>query len=200
MSGVGVVTNGGANAADFIGGDAHTHAAAADQHATLGFVVSYGVADEFSEVWIVGRVFVESADVQNVMAECTHHIAHFAFEGKASVVGTDDDFHLAPYLPPDLALAITSLAAATIASGSKPNFFCSSLSGAEAPKVRMPIMRPPGPTYLSQPIVPACSTETRAVIDGGNTLSRYSCGWCSKISHEGMLTRRAFTPSATSFS
>lgn len=40
----------------------------------------------------------------------------------------------------------TSLAAATMESGSKPNFRWSSLSGAEAPNVFMPMMRPDGPT------------------------------------------------------
>jgi hypothetical protein len=39
-----------------------------------------------------------------------------------------------------------SLAAPTIWSGSKPNFFCNSLRGADAPNVCMPIMRPVFPT------------------------------------------------------
>ena len=38
------------------------------------------------------------------------------------------------------------LAAATTASTEKPNFFCSSLSGAEAPNVVMPIASPLMPT------------------------------------------------------
>jgi len=40
----------------------------------------------------------------------------------------------------------TSMAAATTRSGSNPNLRCSSLSGADAPKVFMPMMRPSGPT------------------------------------------------------
>src|SRR5262249_56010484 len=47
--------------------------------------------------------------------------------------------------------ASCSLAAATTAPGVKPNFFCNSFSGAEAPNVCMPIMRPVKPTYPSQP-------------------------------------------------
>ena len=39
-----------------------------------------------------------------------------------------------------------SIAASTICSGSKPNLRCSSLSGAEAPKVFMPMTRPSAPT------------------------------------------------------
>src|SRR5262249_61809467 len=56
------------------------------------------------------------------------------------------------------------------------------------------------PTYHPQPNVDACSTDTRATTPGGSTLSRYSWGCCSKISHEGMLTTRAFTPSTLSCS
>ncbi len=40
----------------------------------------------------------------------------------------------------------SSLAAATTHSGSKPNLRCNSLSGAEAPKVFMPMTRPAAPT------------------------------------------------------
>jgi hypothetical protein len=39
-------------------------------------------------------------------------------------------------------LPSTSFAAVATCSGSKPNFFWSSFSGADAPKVFMPIMRP----------------------------------------------------------
>jgi hypothetical protein len=46
-----------------------------------------------------------------------------------------------PYLLPS-----SSLAAATTCSGSNPNFFCSSFSGAEAPNVFMPMTRPDEPT------------------------------------------------------
>jgi len=41
-----------------------------------------------------------------------------------------------------LAAATCSFATATTLSGVKPNFFCSSLSGAEAPKVCIPIVAP----------------------------------------------------------
>ena len=57
---------------------------------------------------------------------------------------------------------------------------------------------PVAPTYLAQPNVEACSTETRAVTCGGSTRSRYSCGWSSNNSHDGMLTTRALIPSALS--
>src|SRR5579864_9494703 len=83
------------------------------------------------------------------------------------------------------------LAAMTIWFGSNPNFFCSSFSGAEAPKVFMPITRPELPTYRSHPKIEPCSTATRAFTLGGRTLSRYAGDWCSKISHEGIDTTRA---------
>src|SRR5271163_2276122 len=174
MRGIGVVADGGANAVNFIGGHADANTAAAHEHATVGLAIGDGVTDEFGEVGVVGGVFVERANVENVMAKRAHDVAHFTFEGEAGVVGTDDDSHASPYF--FLLAAMTSLAALMMASGSKPNFFCSSLRGAEAPKVFMPMMRPPRPTYLCQPMVPACSTETRAVTDGGKTLSRYSLG------------------------
>src|SRR5262249_9126380 len=98
------------------------------------------------------------------------------------------------------ARATCSRAAARTRSGVKPNFFCSSLSGAEAPKGCMPMASPVVPTYRCQPKVEACSTETRAVTAGGRTLSRYSWLWRSNSSHEGMLTTRALMPSAASFS
>ena len=65
-----------------------------------------------------------------------------------------------------------SFAAATTCSGLNPNFFWSSLSGAEAPNVFMPMMRPSNPVYRSHPKVEACSTATRALTLGGSTLSR----------------------------
>ena len=50
-----------------------------------------------------------------------------------------------------------SFTVATTRSGSNPNFFCSSLSGADAPNVFMPMTRPASPTYRSHPKVEACS-------------------------------------------
>ena len=50
-------------------------------------------------------------------------------------------------------------------SGVKPNFFCNSLIGAEAPKVSMPMVWPRRPTYRAHPRVEPSSTETRAVTD-----------------------------------
>src|SRR5258707_5956299 len=82
------------------------------------------------------------------------------------------------------------VAATTTRSGSKPNFRWSSLSCAEAPNVFIPITWPDLPTYRSHPNVDACSIATRALTLGRSTLSRYSCVWSSKFSHECLETTR----------
>src|SRR5262245_21430177 len=97
-------------------------------------------------------------------------------------------------------LPSSSFAAAVTRSGSNPKCRCSSLSGAEEPNVFMPMTRPAAPTYRSQPKVEASSTATRAFTSGGNTVSRYSFGWWSKISHDGIETTRERMPSGTSVS
>ena len=52
-----------------IGRDAGAHAAAADEHAAVGFFIEDGAADGFGEVRIIGGIFVEGADVENFLAE-----------------------------------------------------------------------------------------------------------------------------------
>ena len=61
------------------------------------------------------------------------------------------------------------MAAATTSSTVKPNFFMSFCKGADSPKILMPTRAPSIPTYRSQPNLAASSTETRALICGGNT-------------------------------
>src|SRR5260370_3805631 len=97
-------------------------------------------------------------------------------------------------------LPSTSLAGETTWSGSNPKCFWSSLRGAEAPNVFIPMIRPDVPTYRSHPKVEACSTATRAVTLGGSTVSRYSRVWCSKMSHDGIETTRERMPSECNFS
>jgi len=89
----------------------------------------------------------------------------------------------------------TSAAFAATFSALKPYFSITTLSGAEAPKRSwMATIVPNGPAYLSQPSGMPASTATRARTVGGSTESRYSCGWASNSSHEGMLTTRAPMP------
>src|SRR5271165_2174945 len=91
--GAGVVANAGADAGNLVGGHSHAHAAAVEEDAAVGLAFGYGVRDEFGEVRVVRGIFVEGADVENVMAERAYHVAHFAFERETRVVGTDDDAH-----------------------------------------------------------------------------------------------------------
>src|SRR5262249_34004613 len=79
-------------------------------------------------------------------------------------------------------------------SAVKPNSSWRTLRGAEAPNVFMPTMAPVKPVYRAHPKVDAGSTATRAVMDGGSTLSRYSLLCSSKSSQEGMLTTRDLMP------
>ena len=123
-----------------VGGHARAHAAAADQHAALGFAIQHRAADGFGEVRIVGRIFVEGADVENFLAERAQQISHGDFQLKARVVRTDDNFHRRS-LSQDFFYGRDNGF-----SGWKPNFFCSSFSGAEAPNVCMPIILPLEPT------------------------------------------------------
>src|SRR6185437_4422218 len=68
--------------------------------------------------------------------------------------------------------AMSAFAAAMIESGAKPKRRSSSLRGAEAPKVCIPMIRPRDPTWRSQPNVEACSIAIRASTAGGRTWSR----------------------------
>src|SRR5713226_1806146 len=192
MRGISVVTHARANAGNLIGGHAGSHAAAADEHAALRFFVDHRAAHRFGEIRIVRRIFVERAHVQHFMAQRTQQIADGHFQLKAGVIGANHQFHAAHF-------PRTSFAAATTFSGRKPNLLSKSFKGAEAPKVCMPIILPLGPTYRSQPIVAAISTDTRAVMAEGNTLSRYAASCFSKSSQQGMLTTRALIPSGLPF-
>jgi hypothetical protein len=77
------------------------------------------------------------------------------------------------------------------------------LSGADAPNVSIPMLRPSRPTYRAHPSVDAFSTETRARDRfRQHLLAVLSCSlqYCSNSSHDGMLTTRALIPSCCSCS
>src|SRR4051794_38765937 len=83
-----------------------------------------------------------------------------------------------------------SFANSTTLSGSNPNFLWSSLSGADAPNVSIPIIRPDEPTYRSHPKVEACSIAMRAVTPAGKTDCLYLRVCFSKTSQDGIDTTR----------
>ncbi len=81
--------------------------------------------------------------------------------------------------------AICCLAASTTVSGLKPNFLIRSLSGADAPKVCMP-MTGPGHADVARPAEGrGLSTATRAVAGGGQHLVAVGLVWRSKSSQRG---------------
>src|SRR6266545_852751 len=134
---VDVVADGGADAGDLVGGHAGAHSAAADEHGPLRAPVLHGQGHLLRVVGIIdgrGRV---RAHVDHVVSLLAKGLRHLLLQREAGVVGPDGHLHRF-FLPAHLAPSC-SRAAATTFSGWKPNFFCSSLRGAEAPNVRMPI-------------------------------------------------------------
>ncbi len=94
MRGVGIVTEAGSDAGDFVGGDGGADAAAADENASFGFAGDDGFAQGFGEIGVVGRVGVEGADVENIVAELLQEFRNLLFEREAGVVGADCDAHI----------------------------------------------------------------------------------------------------------
>src|SRR4051812_27754618 len=178
----------GAYAGNFVCCHRCAHSAAADENAAFSSALQHSTRNSFSIIRIIHWRSAVSPHIGQLMAAFLKMVDQRSLQRKAGMVRTDGDLH-------DF-FGSSSRAAASTASGVNPNLFCSSLSGAEAPNVFMPILFPSRPTYCDQPNVDACSTEILAVTLCGNTLSRYSADCFSKISHEGMLTTRTLRPSA----
>src|SRR6478672_9264143 len=178
----------GSYAGNFVCGHGCAYAAATDKNAALCSAMQYATRNRFSIIRIIHRRGAVSAHVSQLMGAFLEMLNKHLLQRKAGMIRTDGDLHGF--------LDNSSRAAVTTASGVNPNLFCNSLSGAEAPNVRMPRLFPAWPTYCDQPNVEACSTDIRADTFCGSTLSRYSVVWFSKISHEGILTTRTLRPSA----
>src|SRR5271167_1987467 len=88
-----VVTNPRTNSGEFVGGNAGAYTAAANKNATFGLAIENREVHGFSEIGIVARVFIKSADVQDFVAHRTQNIAHRVLKLKAGVVGTNYNFH-----------------------------------------------------------------------------------------------------------
>src|SRR5205814_7100425 len=111
---------------------------AADEHGALRASVTYGQGHLLREVRVVhGRRRVRP-HVEHVVSLLAQRLRDLLLEQEAGVIGGDADLHR--FRP------TCSRAAAATLSGSNPNFFCSSLRGAEAPKLRMPTFLPVRPT------------------------------------------------------
>src|SRR5712691_9942297 len=196
MGRVGVVAKAGADTGQLVGRHGGSYSAPADQHAPLHHTCQHRAGQPLGHIRIVHRFQAVGAEILDLVPQRAERGDEVLLERVTRVIGGNGDHHRG--VTASCLRASWARAAWTTCSTVKPNFFCSSLSGADAPKVSIPILAPVGPTYRSQPKVPACSTETRAVTSGGRTLSRYDWLCCSNNSHDGMLTTRARMPSALS--
>ena len=131
-------------------------------------------ASRFGDVRIVDRLRTVRAETSTTSPSERREGDEVLLERVARVIGGERDLHRA-----DTASgrrASWTRAASTTRSTVKPNFFCRSLSGADAPKVCMPMHRAASarrsaPSRTSRPARPT----TRAVTSGGRTASRYAC-------------------------
>ena len=58
-----------ANSGQLVCGYARPHTAATNQHASLRLAIQHGAAHRFGEVRIVRRIFIEGADVQDLVSQ-----------------------------------------------------------------------------------------------------------------------------------
>src|SRR6476646_1002603 len=143
------MTKSGTYTGNFICGHGCAHSATADKNAALCSAMQYATRNRFSIIRIIHGRGAVSADVSQLMGAFLEMLNKHLLQCKAGMVRTDGDLHGF--------FGNSSRAAATTASGVKPNLFCNSLSGAEAPNVRIPRLLPAWPTYCAQPKVDACS-------------------------------------------
>src|SRR5262249_14060289 len=164
MRGVTVMAQAGADAGDLVGGHGSADAAAANQNAAFTLAAQQAERNRFSEVRVIDRLGAVGTGVVDLMPPEPQMIGQDLLQVVAGMIGTDGDAHVYFFLP-----ANNSLAAVTTASEVKPKCFITSLTGADAPNVLMPMLLPAGPTHCDQPMVAAASTEMRAVTAAGKT-------------------------------
>src|SRR5438874_6488020 len=164
---IGVVTQAGAHSGNFVCGYGSSYSAAADQDGAIHGAVEDALAHCLGVIGIVDWIGAVGAKIDDFVTLFAQVCRDLLLQRKSGMVGADADLHalLATLL------ASISLATLMIASGVKPNFFCSSLSGAEAPKVFIPMRAAGLRTYCAHPYVEACSTEMRFCTAAGRTLS-----------------------------
>src|ERR1051325_2584215 len=190
--GVCIVAKSGANAGKFVGRNACTHAAAADEYAAFGATVENSLTHRFREIRIIDGGGTVRPDVDYVMAELAKKGSNIFLELESGVIGADNDSHRF-YLRRARARSTTWPAV-------KPNFSITIFPGADAPNRSIPMISPLSPVYLCQPRGNPASTAIRRRSDGGSTESRYSGGWVSNNSQLGIDTSRARTLCCRSFS
>src|SRR6476660_7964206 len=94
MRRVSIVAHPRANAGEFVGGNAGADAAPANQHAPFSLAIEHGAAHGFGKIWVVRWVFIESPDIQYVVAHRSQQVAHGVLELKARVVRTNHNLHV----------------------------------------------------------------------------------------------------------
>src|SRR5262249_7827305 len=168
--GIMVVAQAGSDPSGLVGGHGRPDAAAADDDPAVDLPGGHGAGQGDDIVRVVGAgIALRGAEVDHGVSRLMQPRDQGLLHVESAVVGGQCDFHrdVSWWLRPNW-----SFAASTTRSTVKPNSRWRSLSGAEAPKDRMPMLWPFAPTYFAQPKTDACSTETRAVTPGGKTASR----------------------------
>src|SRR5262249_49504790 len=159
-----VVAQAGPDPLNLVGGHRCPDTAAADDDPAVDLAGRHGAGEGDHIVRVV------SAGIERRGTEVGHRGSRLAqprdqglLHVVSAVVGGQCNPHREPsrWLRPNW-----SFAASTTRSAVKPNSRWRSLSGAEAPKDRMPILWPFAPTYFAQPKTDACSTETRVMTSG----------------------------------
>ena len=87
------MAQGGADAGDFVGGDAHADAAAADENAVVGFVPGDGQSGGDGEIGIVAAFGLISAEIHHLMAFAGEDALDQLFGFVAPVIAANGNLH-----------------------------------------------------------------------------------------------------------
>ena len=91
--GIAVVTEAGANAGDFIGGNRSADTAATNEHAAHGFAVENDFRQCFGIVWIIDRRVTVCADVDDGVPCLLQVLADDLLHLKPGVIGANRHAH-----------------------------------------------------------------------------------------------------------
>jgi hypothetical protein len=128
------MTKSGSDASHLISRHRRADATSADQHPTVRTAIEYRLSDGLCEIGIIDGIRAVGPHIHNPVAQFSQVVGQDTLQLESGMVRP-----IAMCIS-HFAFAICCLAAATTASGVKPNFFCNSLRGAEAPKVVIPTL------------------------------------------------------------
>jgi hypothetical protein len=132
------------NAAEFVGRDRSSHAAAADQYPNLRRACLYCFSNLFCVIGIIDRSTVVSAEVDQIMAGFAQLRDNALIERVASMIRADCYLHRLLKLFQDF--SINERAWLKTLSMLKPNSLRATSPGAEPPKRSRQMTSPLGPT------------------------------------------------------